>query len=266
MAGDWIKMRNNLWDDPRISQLCDMTDALEATVIGGLYWLWSAADEHTEDGFMPGLSTTGIDRKTGVKGLGAALVSIGWIKDSDIGITILRFDEHNGASAKRRSADAQRKANSRNVSASDADNLQTDRGQNAPSGGAQEEKNREEKRRTKSKSKEYAQPTVVLPDWIPQSSWSGYLDMRNAKNKNPTARAIELLIGTLEKMKSAGQDIAAVLDRSTINGWTDVYAIKPEPNMRPASTAPPSANSQLGVHGQATANAAKKWLEESNAS
>ena len=129
-----------------------------------------------------------------------------------------------------------------------------------------EEKNREEKNRTKSKSKECAQPAVVLPDWIPQSSWSGYLDMRKEKNKAPTARAIELLIGTLEKMKNGGQNIAAVLDRSTVNGWTDVYAIKPDSNLRPASTAPPSGSSQLGVHGQATANAAKKWLEESNAS
>ena len=84
MAGDWIKMRNNLWDDPRISQICDSTGASEATVIGGLYWLWSAADEHTEDGFMPGLSVAGIDRKTGIKGLGSSLVEIEWIQDGRV--------------------------------------------------------------------------------------------------------------------------------------------------------------------------------------
>lgn len=146
MAGDWIKMRNNLWDDPRVSQLCDQTGAIEAAVIGGLYWLWSAADEHTESGHMPGLSVTGIDRKTGIKGLGAALLSIGWITDTPGGITISRFDEHNGSSAKRRAADAQRKANGRSVSASDADNERTERGQDADElrRSAELEKRREE--------------------------------------------------------------------------------------------------------------------------
>lgn len=111
MAGDWIKMRTNLWDDPRVSQICDMTGAQEATVIGGLYWLWSSADEHTEDGFMPGLSKTGIDRKTGIKGIGEALVAVKWIEDGSDGITISNFIEHNGTSAKKRCQTAKRVAN-----------------------------------------------------------------------------------------------------------------------------------------------------------
>jgi len=110
MAGEWIKMRTNLWDDPRVSRLCDLTGATEAAVIGALYWLWAAADEHTESGVMPGLSTGAIDRKTGVHGLGAGLVAIGWISDTDDGITINRFGEHNGASAKNRVQTAKRVA------------------------------------------------------------------------------------------------------------------------------------------------------------
>lgn len=144
MAGDWIKMRNNLWDDPRVSACCDATEQSEATVIGGLYWLWSSADEHTVDGHLPGLSVSGIDRKTGIKGFGQALLACGWIADTEGGITILNFSEHNGASAKRRSADAQRKSNSRSVSASHADKTRTTRGQNAPECGPREEKRREE--------------------------------------------------------------------------------------------------------------------------
>lgn len=111
MAGEWIKVRTNLWDDPRITQLCDLTGAAEATVIGGLYWLWATADEHTEDGHMVGLSIGAIDRKTGVKGLGQALLTIGWIEDTNGGITIIRFDEHNGTSAKNRASTAKRVAN-----------------------------------------------------------------------------------------------------------------------------------------------------------
>lgn len=113
MAGEWIKMRTNLWDDPRVSQVCDLTDASEATVVGGLYWLWSTADEHTETGLLPGLSLTAIDRKSGVKGLGQALVSVGWLEESDEGVTIVHFEEHNGASAKTRAQNAKRQSKKR---------------------------------------------------------------------------------------------------------------------------------------------------------
>lgn len=113
MAGDWIKMRDNLWDDPRVSRLCDLVNANEATVIGGLYWLWSNADQHTVDGAMPGLTLSGIDRKTKIKGFGKALSAVGWVADAPDGVTIPRFDEHNGASAKRRASEAKRMAGKR---------------------------------------------------------------------------------------------------------------------------------------------------------
>lgn len=111
MAGEWIKIRTNLWNDPRVSQLCDLTKSREACVIGALYWLWASADEHTETGLMPGLSVAGIDRKTGIKGFGAALVTIGWISDTPEGVEIVRFSEHNGASAKQRAQTAKRVSN-----------------------------------------------------------------------------------------------------------------------------------------------------------
>lgn len=110
MAGEWIKMRTNLWSDPRVSRLCDLSGKGEATVVGALYWLWATADEHTQSGHMPGLSMAGIDRKTGIDGFGAALLAVGWISDTDGGISLLRFDEHNGSSAKNRATTARRVA------------------------------------------------------------------------------------------------------------------------------------------------------------
>lgn len=111
MAGEWIKVRTNLWSDPRVSQLCDLTDESKAAVVGALYWLWSSADEHTQDGHMPGLSLKGIDRDSGIKGIGAALVAIGWLDDTAGGVTLIRFEDHNGASAKNRAQTAKRVAN-----------------------------------------------------------------------------------------------------------------------------------------------------------
>lgn len=212
MAGDWIKMRNNLWDDPRVSQICDTTSALEATVIGGLYWLWSAADEHTETGHMPGLSVGGIDRKTGVKGFGAALVSVGWIEDTEGGITIIRFDEHNGSSAKRRSTDAQRKANSRNLSAFDADINATESGQSAPDCGAREEKRREENKEHKSK----ATPSGDLLAGIPEQLANDFKAMRNKLRAPITKTSID---GLRREAEKAELTLEAVLRICCERGW-----------------------------------------------
>lgn len=119
MAGDWIKMRGNLWDDPRVSRLCDLTDQGEAAIVGGLYWLWATADQHSQDGSMPGLSLRQIDRKTGIQGFGQALCDVGWISESADGIVIERFEEHNGASAKSRAMTAKRVANHKERTAND---------------------------------------------------------------------------------------------------------------------------------------------------
>lgn len=131
MAGEWIKLRTNLWDDPRISKLCDLTEQPEASIVGGLYWLWATADDHTECGILPGLTTRAIDRKTGVNGLGQGLVDIGWLADHPEGVRIVNFEEHNGTSAKRRCSEAKRKGESRKPSASDADKMQTESGLDA---------------------------------------------------------------------------------------------------------------------------------------
>lgn len=171
MAGDWIKMRGNLWDDPRVSKLCDLTDQSEAAIVGALYWLWAAADQHTEDGLMPGLTLRQIDRKTGVQGFGAALCQIGWLEDNPDGVRIVNFEDHNGTSAKRRCTDAQRKANVRNVSASDADKQRTESGQKTPNLGAREEKSREEEKTVGAPSAKSPRGTALPKDWELPGDW-----------------------------------------------------------------------------------------------
>lgn len=143
MAGEWIKVRTNLWDDPRIGQLCELTDQGEAAIIGGLYWLWATADEHSSDGLLHGMTTRTIDRKTGVQGLGKALVTIGWLAESEEGVTIIRFDEHNGSSAKARAQGAKRQSKHRgNAGVTDSND---DRNADTVTGALpREDKNKEE--------------------------------------------------------------------------------------------------------------------------
>lgn len=148
MAGDWIKMRGNLWDDPRVGAIVDATESTEAAVIGALYWLWATADQHTEDGCMPGLTLRQIDRKTGVPGFAAAIVAIGWISESPTGIVIAKFEEHNGTSAKKRAVTAKRVANHRSGNADVTQPaLQKGDASDTPAL-AREEKRREERKNT----------------------------------------------------------------------------------------------------------------------
>ncbi len=144
MAGDWIKMRGNLWDDPRIASVCDATASSEATVIGALYWLWNAADQHTADGQLVGLSAQQIDRKTGVAGFSEAVEAIGWLSFGPLGASIVRFEEHNGTSAKKRAQTARRVANHRGANAPEEPECDGCNADSVTGALAREEKRREE--------------------------------------------------------------------------------------------------------------------------
>ena len=116
MAGEWIKMRTDLADDPRVQKIADMVGVRDVDlVVGKLHRLWSYADQYTTDGTMRHMTTAILDRRFGLKGLGAALVSVGWmvVLDDEQGIVIPNFDDHNGASAKRRAMESRRKMTAR---------------------------------------------------------------------------------------------------------------------------------------------------------
>lgn len=66
----------------------------------------------------------------------------------------------------------------------------------------------------------------ALPIWLPLEAWEGWIEMRKARKKPLTERAMQRALNKLDAMRQAGQDIAEVLDRSTMNGWTDIYEIK----------------------------------------
>lgn len=212
MAGDWIKMRSNLWDDPRVARLCDMTDQSEAAIVGALYWLWATADQHTEDGVMPGLSLRQIDRKTGVDGFGKALCDIGWLADHPEGVRIVGFEEHNGSSAKRRCSESRRK-----MSARDADIVLTDGGQPAEETqqtcAPREEKRREEIQEPPPPS--VAPPLakspaakVPCPDGVNAQVWADWLSLRKAKRAPVTATTVQ---GAETEAGKAGLTLEAFL-------------------------------------------------------
>jgi hypothetical protein len=66
----------------------------------------------------------------------------------------------------------------------------------------------------------------VLPDWIPQEVWDGFVEGRRRKHGAPTDYAAYLIVKTLEREKANGQDPIEMLNQSARRGWADVFPIR----------------------------------------
>lgn len=89
-----------------------------------------------------------------------------------------------------------------------------------------------ERKNTRAK-KPAACSAFALPDWIPADAWAGYEEMRKKRSKPMTERARQLQVGKLDAFRQAGQNVGAILDQSTTNGWTDLYEPKDGANVVP---------------------------------
>lgn len=109
MAGDWLKMDASTpekgevlaitahmgWDD------ADMT-------VGKLFRLWRWFDQHTVDGNAASVTPALLDRIIGVSGFCEAVQKAGWLIITDGGVSLPKFDRHNGSTAKSRALTAKR--------------------------------------------------------------------------------------------------------------------------------------------------------------
>lgn len=109
MANDWIKMRMDLQTHPKIVRILSATKSDKFRVIGGLHSVWCVFDTHSEDGTLKGYTLQTMDHIIGWPGFSAAVSSVGWLIETPEGLVMPDFEEHNGASAKRRSEDTKRK-------------------------------------------------------------------------------------------------------------------------------------------------------------
>lgn len=164
MAGDWIKMRVDLRDDPDVIGIAAATGLDEDTVVGKLHRIWSWADQQTANGNAHSVTRKWLDRYIGVTGFAEAMEKVGWLTVMDDGIQIPDFDTHNGQSGKRRALTAKRVAKKRSAKC------------NAPSVTSalpekrREEKNKEDKNTTCS-STDVALPPSAVPNGGDASSF-----------------------------------------------------------------------------------------------
>lgn len=125
MAGDWIKMQTGLHTHPKVVRMASALKADRLRIVGGLHAAWSLFDAHSEDGCLDGYTIEALDELIGWPGFSAAMIAIEWLIPDPEGLALPRFDVHNGASAKRRAQDADRKKTVRKESASEADKKRT---------------------------------------------------------------------------------------------------------------------------------------------
>jgi hypothetical protein len=71
-----------------------------------------------------------------------------------------------------------------------------------------------------------AQAPFVPPDWIDAKIWEEFRAMRKKKRAAMTPYAEALVVTELQKLRTAGGDVAAILEQSIRNNWTDVYPLK----------------------------------------
>lgn len=100
---------------------------------------------------------------------------------------------------------------------------------------------------------------MKIPDWVPAEPWAAYVEMRKKNKKGMTDYTIKQRLEDLARFRDAGFDLKQVLDQSTTNNYTGLFAPKEHHQV----TATPNKVPQLGKHGNATAAAAQEWLNES---
>ena len=114
MAGDWIKMRHDLPDDPAVIKLAEETACVdESHVVGVLHKLWSWADRQSRSGHAPGVTVSWLSRYLVVPGFTDCLQEVGWLRVTKSGIQLPRFGRHNSESAKKRALAARRQVTHR---------------------------------------------------------------------------------------------------------------------------------------------------------
>lgn len=110
MAGDWIKMRKNLPDDPAVIGISTQLSLDPDVVIGKLYRFWAWADTHSANGRYAHVTQVWLDSYLRAEHFASALESVGWLSIDESGISIPRFQRHMSQGAKKRALTNQRVA------------------------------------------------------------------------------------------------------------------------------------------------------------
>jgi len=117
MAGDWIKVEENMPDKPEVWQIADILKIDGDAVAGKLLRIWAWATRNCNaDGVTSVTSIPAIDRLSGVTGFASAMIRVGWLQSTEAVLTFPKFERHCSQTAKERSNTNRRVASHRKKS------------------------------------------------------------------------------------------------------------------------------------------------------
>lgn len=168
MAGDWIKIRECLHEDPAVLAMAERLETSPETVVGYLVKFWSWVSRNSSNGCLGNVRKMSLDCLIGVQEWSDALIDVGWlVVDKHDRMTIPKFDKHLSNSAKARAENAARKRKYREKTIAPPPKERPENVQKMSHGFADKNRTREEKRREESieerkcKKKEPASPPTV---------------------------------------------------------------------------------------------------------
>lgn len=191
MAGDWIKVRVNLPDDPAVFRMASVHGCSTEQVVGHLIRIWAWATDQLEDGHARNVTLSQLDAVARVTGFGQSMVDVGWLVVQPDGLLFPRWERHLSQGAKQRVLATERKRKERGEKSQDCHD-------------ASVTKTRLQKRRAidddeevSSFSDEQMKQRVASlrhrPDWLPPGKpWVSEPMARNlARNPRLTAAILE---------------------------------------------------------------------------
>lgn len=252
MAGDWLKVRHDLHDDPSVIQIAAALEMPEDEVVGKLvrFWTWVdrqcatekvtlAASRSRNESDARSVTVAWLDRYVGAPGFADAMFAAGWLVDTRGDIIIPNFDRHLSQGAKRRALAARRNAKLRH----ERDGVSVT---NVTPGASRNELLEKEKEKELQEGDKPPLPpkprAAKKPATIPPvldtsaflAAWADYTQHRREKRATMTATAEKAAL-----KKLAGWGVAravAALENSTASGYTGIIEPdrkthgKPEPD------------------------------------
>ena len=114
MAGDWIKVEENMPDKPEVYGMAAQLGIEVDAVVGKLIRVWSWASRNCPvSGRTDVRSLSAIDRVAFMPGFANAMASAGWLVTEGDVVAFPNFDRHCSQTAKERALDQKRKRDSR---------------------------------------------------------------------------------------------------------------------------------------------------------
>lgn len=267
MASDWIKIRSDLYRDPKVSVIADalispdgelasfvsqnchrdMTvtrNVMRNVTVGALVSVWGVmrtrGDRENADLICRGVDIYVLDDIADLPGFGEAMASSGWVKQTPEGIVFPGFfKEYNvDPSTGSASANAERQRRYRDKKKGDSvaiSNVTSD-----VTVTPREEKSREEKEGSEKT------PPISLPDWLSAELWADWHAYRNTR-KGWTHKAKELSLKTLTELHGQGFNPKTIIERSIERGWTGLFAPTAPNGQQAAFPATQKTRKELGV-------------------